>query len=564
MPPESILSIFLTPALAAALGPAADAMINNHAAAAQLALAAVGKGDAVGLAQVIFEWYATSFIDKPCALLPKDVQDTVCGKLSEAIKFISETGADLVKGVLGIGKGILEALGVWGAIDDAATFVWDTLKDFVGAIGKFLGIGGDDKDKWKPDPSCGSLTPEGYFAANYMACVTKATNTAAAFGTVDTSKLDAACTDAFNKCIPPKDRAVVGQTCGAMANALADLGRNVAGAIKTAASSYTGMGGPASYVNTAWEFAHNEMFGPGAADFCDPNFWATHTLGYASKCSSFVNRHFPEQKSASQGGPTCTAMVTTTSAAVKSCIDSLKSNTTKNALVGPNSDYCKKQEKWIADHPCSVKNTGKVIRLPDGRTINDITIHCTTRLVRLDPWLGTGIDILRLPPSTGSRISPVVLAPGSEVFRRPQGSSGINMIDGRTGNAPTSRSDRLKASAPVVTPGSVVLRPRPSQSGGSSGTNTSRSSAVDRLTGDGMGGGLRSGGSSGATPVQGQSRRPAVGASGSSSGINTSRSGGSSGTNMINSGSGNSPMGSSGSNTSRPGGSSGTNLSRQP
>jgi hypothetical protein len=149
------------------------------------------------------------------------------------------------------------------------------------------------------------------------------------------------------------------------------------------------------------------------------------------------------------------------------------------------------------------------------------------------------------------------------------------MIDGRTGNSPTSRT-RLDPNAPVGR--ATILRPP--ASAGSSGSNTVRNSAVDRLTGDGMGGGFRPVGSSGSNGVVGgPSRKPMPGAgvitsrpvnnntvnnprptgsnSGGSSGFNTSRpinnntvnnprptgsnSGGSSGSYMINSQSGNAP-----------------------
>jgi hypothetical protein len=85
---------------------------------------------------------------------------------------------------------------------------------------------------------------------------------------------------------------------------------------------------------------------------------------------------------------------------------------------------------------------------------------------------------------------------------------------------------------PAGSPGSV----------GSSGYNTVRNPAVDRLSGDRMGGGFVGTGSGG--PEIG--RRPPTGNSAGSSGSNTSRSMGSSGSNMINSQSGNAPARSSG------------------
>jgi nitroimidazol reductase NimA-like FMN-containing flavoprotein (pyridoxamine 5'-phosphate oxidase superfamily) len=106
---------------------------------------------------------------------------------------------------------------------------------------------------------------------------------------------------------------------------------------------------------------------------------------------------------------------------------------------------------------------------------------------------------------------------------------------------PLRKPSEPSPNRPVGSPGSA----------GSSGYNTVRNPAIDRLSGDGMGGGVVS--TSPGGPAIG--RRPPTGNSAGSSGFNTSRSGGSSGTNMVKP---SGPFGGSGSNTSRSMGSSGT------
>lgn len=595
-----ILSVFLTPALASALGPAVDAMIHNDAAAAQLALQAVSKGDAIGLAQVAFTWYETQFIDKPCALLgDNDVKNTICGGLSDAIKFISDSGGDLAKKLLDVGKDVLQWLGVWGTVDDVATFTWNTLKGAVETLGHFFGIGSDD-DEWKPAADCGSLSPASYFADNYLSCVTKATDTAAGNnGKVDTSQLDQACVAKFNSCTAPKNRAAVTKACGAMAASLDNLAKQVSDGMQTAADVYTKFGGPAKYVNDASKFAESEQYGPASRDFCDPNFWDAATKQhYAGECSSFVRKQFPLPKPASMGGPACAALPTYNSGATKACLDKLNASLDASAakgltLTGPNSDYCKKQKDWIALHPCETVVVGKPILIPGGGQIDDIKIVCKDNSPLITPpWTGAGSPLgpsasapwvsspapplgtptSRLPfpnnSSSGTNwlggldANTSIKAPTSRITPLLGSSSGSNMINGGTGNAPTTRPQRPKKTA---VPGSP-LKPKQAAPGNSSGFNTSTSPgnpAMDRLSGGGGGFGSV-GGNSGGVALGG---RASTRSSGSSSGTNTSRSipsGNSSGTNTSRS----IPSGnSSGTNTSRSipsGNSSGSNTSRQP
>jgi hypothetical protein len=555
-----ILSIFISPPLAAALSPAVAAMIHHHVDGAKALLQAAGNGDGVGMAVVVFDWYAKSFINQPCALTPDGkVKEAICGGLSDAIKFVSEQGGDLAKGLLGVGKDVLQWLGVWGTVDDVATFAFNKLKDAINAIGNFLGLGSDE-DEWKPAAHCGSLNPKDYFANNYLACVSNATSAMGSAGNVNTAGLDSKCTQDFNACVAPKNRASVGQICGAMSAALSNLAGQVSGGIRTAADLYTGMGGPANYVNELHKEAVNTGYGAASRDFCDPKFWDPGTKQhYAGKCADFVNQRFPLPKPASMGGPVCTAMPPSSHAARSACFDSVDANTNKDALVGPNGEYCRRQKEWEARNPWKVVITGTETSQDGNYKWNTFEIRLDNRIMMLDPWFGSSRDMIRVMlASGGSRKTPFVGGSG--------GSSGSYLIDGRTGNAGRLEMVKLDASAPFK-PG-IVLRPKPESkparpvadrppahpirpsagtgsSSGSSGAYTSRqpgNAAVDRLSGDGMGGGFRSGGSSGASTVQGvQNRRPPISGGAAGGVANSIRSGGSSGTNMINSQSGNAP-----------------------
>jgi hypothetical protein len=573
-----ILSIFLTPALAAVLSPAVSAMIHNDVAAAVKAFEAAGNGNAVGLAQVVFDWYAHSFIDKPCAILGKDVQETVCGELSNVIRLISTHGGDFAKGILGEGKKILEWFGVWGLVDGVATFTFNELKNAVETVGNFLGFGGKE-DEWRPGLSCGPLLkdgPQGYFANNYLACVTKATGSAMVTGTVDTSGLDSKCTADFSACIPPSKRSAaatsVAQTCGAMATQLANLAKDVSVGINKAADAYTQMGGPANYVNKLSNDAAAEGYGISSRDFCNASFWdEKEKQAYVSECATkFVNKQFPLPDTAT-GGPSCAAMSTSTAAARRACRNFLdvSLNAGKPPLVGPDGEYCKRQKDWAALHQCEFTPTKReLVDAPRGIWIDtQWSMKCPSPI---RSGVGLGLDAFapaRPPfggvmlPSQGGGVRkaddlmrpPILTTVPGPARGGSQGSSGTNKVHGGSGNSPTTtRPEKLKAGgAPVVTPGSRIthikkpavdpglLVRRPA---GSSGSNLSAggNAAISRLTGDGMGGGFRSvgsSGSSGALPSQG--RKP-VGSSGSA--VTTSPPMGSSGINTTSSQSGNAPI----------------------
>jgi hypothetical protein len=539
-----ILSVFLTPALAGALSPAVEAMIHNDAAAIQQALDAISNGDPVTLGKVIFTWYYTSFIDKPCALLSNETTDKVCGALSTALRDIAETGGDVAKDLLDKGKDVLEFLGLWKITDSVATWAWNTVKD----IAAFFGFG-DREAEWKPAPECGSLSPKGYLANNYMTCLSKATDLQTSTGGVDTRQLDDACTAQFNRCIPPESRAAVGEVCGSMADALKAASQKISEGIKTTADVYTGLGGPQKFVDIQFK----ESIDPNTVsvfDFCSPNFWdAAAHQGYASQCAKFVNLQYPLPRE-EFGGPVCGdplkppgergGLVTSAFASRKACMDSLAANTAKASLTGPDGEYCKKQKDWEeANPPCKVIT--RDFRLPDGRVIQEpIGMDCGNQSKVVPPFIPRtpGHEVLVPPKLIVPPFRPS--GPGRELLGSPRGSSGIGMIDGRTGNSPTSKPEVLIKRNPSPPKRSPVLAVRPPASGGSSGSNTVRSGALDRLTGDGMGGGMvggsRAAGSSGSNGVVGApGRKTMPGGSGNSpsAGVINSRPMGSSGSNAI-------------------------------
>jgi hypothetical protein len=289
-----ILSVFLTPEVAKLLGPAVSAMIHNDEAAAQQALAAIGKGDPVALAQVLFTWYETNLINEPCALLgDTDAVNTVCGDMSKAIQQISTWGGDVAHALLNMGKDVLQWLGVWGTVDTVATAVWNTVKGAVDGILGVFGLGGGDD--WKPAADCGSFSPKDYFANNYIACVPAAAQISGSPAlNASIGSMNSACEQAFDRCIAPDKRGSVASTCAAMGKSLGDVANQVSAAMGTAADLYTGTIGPAAYVSQVYKEAEDAKF-MDSPDFCDANFWDAGNMSLeARSCSAFVNKQFPK------------------------------------------------------------------------------------------------------------------------------------------------------------------------------------------------------------------------------------------------------------------------------
>ena len=376
-----ILSIFLTPALAGVLNPAWEAMVNNDVAAAQRALDAASKGDAVAFAQTVFEWYENSFIDKPCALIGSGA-DGACQAMSNTIKMISDSGADLAKKLLAMGKDVLEWLGIWGTIDDVATFGWNTLKDTVTKVGQILGIGSDE---WKAPADCASPSresPSDYLANHVLACLPKTASAAVSGRNADTTKLTADCNAYFNRCTDPKKRGSVAEMCSAMSGSLSNMTSKVSDSMAATAKAYTdsgiGMAIIANEANKDWLSS-----GGVSGDLCAADFWKANQYSYAAKCAAFVNGAFPLAPTNTAAGATnaCPALPTASgnSAQQQACIAALNaaSAAQKSAMAGPNSDLCKQQKQYVADHPCTVET--RTMTVPgSGMKFNEIkNIKCS-------------------------------------------------------------------------------------------------------------------------------------------------------------------------------------------
>ena len=128
-----IIEVILTPAIAPIAGPVIDAMIQTKSDAFFGLLKAINDGDAVRIAAVIAEYYATMAIAIPCALIPDGgFKDAVCGNLAKGIAKAIEFATGVAKDILGIGEDLAKLIGVYDIAKDAVGFVgdaWEGIKD---------------------------------------------------------------------------------------------------------------------------------------------------------------------------------------------------------------------------------------------------------------------------------------------------------------------------------------------------------------------------------------------------------------------------------------------------
>ena len=466
-----ILSVFLTPALASVLSPVVDSMIQNDVNAFTNAVTDLGKGDAVGVAQDIFKWYETQYIQAPCALMPDGgFRNSVCNGLATAINWVANAGGDLAKDILGVGKDILKAIGLWDPVDDVATTLWKGLTSAIDDVGHFLGIGRNETKV----VCVGFPSPSDYFANHVLSsCLSSATANAAASTPAsmrqsDVSAVVGQCTSLYNLCATTEEaKQAVQANCGKMGSALGQMASSTAGGLRQAASRYAQTG---IAIFAAKKYAEYKKKG-NAEDICSTGFWSANLGEFAAGCAAAVGA--PLQM---PSGPYACPIRPTYDAVTQACITTLNNSSyLTNAVAGPNSALCKKFEQDALKNPCQFTTKTSIV-LPSGQVI---ATHLECSYIK-PPWNRSGVltSVLlppklllpRLPlPLNGSRVRGVFASiPGSDlihVLPSPPKSGGVS--NGRPGQAALKFPD-VGGNRGSATP-KVPTGKNPSGSGGSGG-----------------------------------------------------------------------------------------------
>jgi hypothetical protein len=613
-----ILDIFVTPALTPVFSPIVDTMVERRAKLVEDLLKAAKSGDsadriAVKIAQIIFEFYELTFAEAPCALLPDGgFKDATCGNFAKAVVAVSNLAAGVVTEVLDFTKGILKELGVYQIIDAVVSKGVEIAKDAWNEVKSWFD-GDDDKVVVvyvRPPPVC--APPQDYYLNSYVSCVGRSVD-----GGMSTAAVTAACVKAFSPCF--NNAKEVCQSMETPYNAL--VGRISAG-VSGGADAF--MSGAAA---TAFMQSQNnrctrgfwERHGEDLVSQCANSVGKAMPRVSSAACPA---RGDGRPQLSTRAWDACAAALNKVDLAAVTkavCPAGVAAPGTpgggckppevkiKPVLIGGppfrphfmqtgTVSYSETGFKYdpatgLITPRADDCNDGRLINFGGGRRPADEVDWLKLPPTKFNPGPyikpGSRLPFLDLPlrPLPDHRISSVLFRPGQggsradDRLKLPQvakldipelklprsgGSSGYNMIDPRTGNAPVTTRLKLPGagrpsdSVPKLRPpkNQPTVLARPPASGGSSGSGTVRNSAIERLSGDGMGGGFRGVGSSGSSgAIVSPGRKPPS----SNSVVNTSRSGGSSGINMVQP---SRPGGSSGFNTSRSGGSSGTNTAR--
>jgi hypothetical protein len=415
-----ILSVFLTPALSDLLSPVVDSMIQNDVNAFTNGVNDLSKGNPVGVAEDIFKWYETQYIQAPCALMPSgDVSNAICNGLAASINWVADEGGDIAKDILGVGESILKDLGIWNFVDGAATTVWNDFTSIISDIGHFLGLGGDEQ----PDVVCINFpTPASYFSTNVLgACLNAAASNAASPNPASTTaSVTAQCTGLYARCATSKAASdAVTKNCTSMANALNQAANTTAAALKTAASGFAQTAIAAFVAKTN---SQNLKKDPSDTSVCDANFWSLPNPGggsnlgnLAGSCAAAIGGLFKLPANtcpASTINPTYDAL---TQACITAISNAPQTSTNNSySAAGPTSALCK---QVTAVSPCSRQEqvgwAGMVINVPDPKNCGLFTLPPSWSFLPLRPkTVSLPVPKLPLPKvlSTSPKVRPPVLS----------------------------------------------------------------------------------------------------------------------------------------------------------
>ena len=398
-----ILSIFLTPALANVLAPVVDAMIQNDVNAFVNGVGHLKDGDAVGVAQDIFKWYETQYIQAPCALLPNGAfRDSVCNALADGINWVADTGGKVAKDILGVGKDVLAALGLWNTVDDVASFAWKEVTSVVDNIGHFLGIGHKD-----PKIVCiGWSSPADYFNNNVVgACLASATSSAAQSSDALSRSRSAVVNQcaAYYEACPTADKKTVEANCGKMGDALSQMAGTTAGAMRNAAAGYART---AIATFAAKKYAEFKKKG-NPEDICSESFWPSNQGEFDVSCAAVVGAklHMPAD--------TCPVRPTYDDPAFQACATTVRNASyLTSSVAGPKGALCKKFMEDAKQNPCQFTTKTSIV-LPSGQVI---ATHLECSYIK-PPWIA---DRLPLGPKALPAPWANQLPKGGPVFRLPR------------------------------------------------------------------------------------------------------------------------------------------------
>jgi prefoldin subunit 5 len=342
---QAIASAYLPAGAATTLFPIITTMIQNNAF--QAGFSALSQGDAVGLAEVAFQWYANQYLQAPCQVMPSgSFKDTVCGGAAAALNAVADVAGDVAKDVLGIGKDILQFLGLWNAVDDVASTVWDGVTSVISDIGNFI------TGKKNHTVECVGWSPPSQYFGNVLAsCMPNMASAAGAAGHApDTTSVYDACVNYYGLC-PAYNQQATAANCQKIASALGTAAQNASNTLNAAAAAYTNTGA-ATFVAAVYADPNQRKYD----NFCSGNFWPVERQQYAKQCAAALAKYYPSYASAPSSN--ACPVQTASSAMQQACLNAIDSSSTKNLFAGNSSSlYCQQQQQADVIVPASNART---------------------------------------------------------------------------------------------------------------------------------------------------------------------------------------------------------------
>ena len=295
----------------------------------------IKRGDVVGAAQVAFDWYATQYIQAPCALIADagKVSSTLCGDAAKAINAISDLGGNIAKDILGLGKDALQLLGLWNFVDNVATTAWNDVTSVISDIGDLF----KGPKRTTTSVCVGWNTPSQYFSSTMASCMPNLASAAGAAGHApDTTSVYDACVNYYN--CPAFDQQTVAAKCRSMADSLGSSAQGASNTLKAAAVTYATAGAAAFVAQVYADPAQRR-----GDNFCSPGFWSFERQQFGKVCAAALAKFFPAY-AATPSSNACPVQ-TAASALQQACMNALDANSGKGAFAGPNSSYCHLQEQ---------------------------------------------------------------------------------------------------------------------------------------------------------------------------------------------------------------------------
>jgi hypothetical protein len=261
----TLLIEVLFPPAAAIAGPVVASMVDLYGDLAEKVFNMVVNGQFGELPEILFQFYFSEMIARPCALLPDGgFKDAICGNLAKLIGAAASVVGDAVDFLLDVAETILKATGIY-QVGDA----------IVGLIGDaWDAIFGDGLE----DPKvCGPAKE--FFAKHYLPCLGAAAGASAAASPV--SGAHKACVDNFKRCY--KDAEGI---CNGLDSALNNQASQVNAALDEGAGGYTLAVGSFIYSRRA-EICTN------GRDASVQNFKNQHQNQFVQQCTDALGKNVP-------------------------------------------------------------------------------------------------------------------------------------------------------------------------------------------------------------------------------------------------------------------------------